>query len=981
MISERVNDTIMKKNNVFLLLALVAGLMFGGRCYAGSSTADECLSTAWPSEKSTLEPDPSLVRGRLDNGFRYVLKKNSEPDNRVAVFLNVQAGSLHEKEEQRGVAHFLEHMMFKGTANFPANNLIDYFQSIGMNFGGDTNAHTTYDQTGYHIILPDGSAQQLDKGFLVVADYADRALLEDEQIDKERGVILSEKMARDSAAYRIHVDSSAFAFRGTLLPERLPIGEEEVLLKADRDLLRSYYDAWYRPDNMILVVVGDMDLGTAEELVRKHFTGLAPRGGKPECPDFGKLDERGTEVFYRYEPELGRTSVSIDTYWDMERRNDSLELEREELTRYLGSMIMRYRLQQLLEAGDTPFMQASYAASDIVNRIGYGSITAHTSPENWRESLALLENTLRQAILYGFSDKELVRAHKEVKADLEARVLNAQSQDSRSIAQEILHNLTSNRVYQSPEQQMALYGPLVERIGLEEVNEEFRGVWHRENRLVSVVGDARPGEDEARIIGEFYRQVREKTVARLPEGDILKFPYLTPPEPPAGIPEHVVFPDIGAERLIFANGLVVNLKQTDFQQNRIQMAVHFGGGEQSEPSPGMAMLAEEVINSSGSGRMTKSELDAVVAGSSVEWRFRIGESAFSWVGNALSKDFALSVQVLHTLLNDPGFRESQYGNVREKILRLYQKANHEIDGAMVLDIQPFLADHNPHFGLPPLEKVAQIDFSQLQEYAKTFARPNDLEISVVGDYDREKVVNTLTRYFAGLPLQKAKIPVTPIINFPEGRTLQVKVDTSIDKSLVVVAWPIVDPWQISRTRRLQVLAGVLEDRLRKSIRESLGATYSPRVASFNSRIYQRYGFIIAQMVVKPGQEEAIIGHVLEIGDLLHREGVTEEELVRVRKPVVTSLLDGVETNQYWLGTVLGLSNRYPEQLEWPKTIVSDFSSITADEISELAHRYLQNGAAAVARVMPNDDEKDAQPDKPDAMARTIKEEGKGRIIR
>lgn len=950
----------MKNHLTKTILFVLMCTMFGKLGYAGNETAAECFSTAWPSELSSLQPDPSSVRGRLANGLRYVLKKNSEPNNRVAIFLDVQAGSLNENENQRGVAHFLEHMMFKGTANFPANSLIDYFQSIGMNFGGDINAQTNYEQTMYHIILPNGSEQELDKGFLVVADYAGRAKLEDAQIDQERGVILAEKRARDSAAYRIHVESTAFAFRGTRLPERLPIGEEQTLQKANRSLLKSFYDAWYRPDKMILVVVGDMDLGVAEALIKKHFSPLSPRTDRPDCPEFGKLAPRGTDFFYKFEPELGKTTVSIDTYWNKERQNDSLHLERQELIRYLGSMIMGYRLQRLQEHESSPFTHAMYASADIIDRIGFGSISAQTSPERWQESLMLLDQTLRQAIEFGFDDREIDRAKKEIRADLEARVLNAHTEDSRTIARKIIQNLNSNRVYQSPEQEMALYGPILDKIGREEIKKEFQEIWHGQDRIVSVVGDTQLGEDSKKNIGDVYRQGQEKKVSAYADEKIENFPYLTPPNVSPESPKISLYPEIGVEKLVFANGLIVNLKKTDFQQNRVQIAAQFGSGEQSEPLPGMAMLAEEIINSSGTGRLPQSELDAVVAGSSVEWQFHIGESAFSWIGSALFKDFDEFVQVLYALLYDQGFRENEYGNVRNNILRLYQKSSHEIDGAMALDIRPFLAGYNPHFGLPPLADITKLEFARLKEYAASFSPPNDLEISVVGDFDRDKVVATLARYFAGRKLQPPSTPATPAIRFPEGRTLQVTVDTSIDKSLVVVAWPTSGPWEISRNRRLQILADILEDRLRKSIRESLGATYAPQVSSFSSRDYQGYGYVIAQMVVKPGMEEAIIKEVLRIGDLLHNEGVNEEELVRVRKPVVTSLLDGVKNNNYWLASVLGLSSRYPDQFEWPKTIISDFSSIQAEEINQLARKYLNSSSAAIARVAPNQSLTDQQ---------------------
>ncbi|EKD34226.1 MAG: hypothetical protein ACD_75C02423G0002 [uncultured bacterium] len=938
-----------------LLLVALAGMLFGRLGYAEDiPAAADCFATDWPSDLSTIQPDPALLRGKLANGLRYVLKKNNEPENRVAIFLNVQAGSLNETENQRGVAHFLEHMMFKGTANFPADSLVDYFQSIGMNFGGDTNAHTTYEQTEYHIVLPNGSAKELDTGFLVVADYAGRAQLESSQIDKERGVILAEKRARDSAAYRTQVASTAFAFRGTMLPERTVIGEEDILRKADRELLKSYYDAWYRPEKMILVVVGDMDPAVAEGLIKKHFAALPPRSDRPGCPDFGKLARQGSEAFYRYEPELGKTNVSIETFWDMPLQNDSIQLERQELIRYMGAMVMGYRLQRLQEQENPPFSQALYSSADIVDRIGYGSISAQTNPARWQESLALLDVTVRQAADHGFTGEEVDRAKKEIRAELEARVLNAHSEDSRSIARKIIRHLNSNRVYQSPEQEIALYGPMIEQIATAEVSKEFQEVWQHKGRVVSVLGDTQLGGNGAEIVNNFYRRSQENGVAGLTKQESQSFPYLTPPAAPEEAPKRTYYPDIDVEKLVFHNGLIVNLKKTEFQENRVQVVANFGSGEQSEPLPGMAMLAEDIVNSSGSGRLPRSEVDALVAGSSVEWRFRIGESAFAWIGNALYKDFGLSIRILHTLLYDQGFRENMFGNVRTKVESMYQKVSREIDGAMMLNVQPFLADNNQHFGLPPWREVAGLDFSRLEKYAGTFSRPKDLEISVVGDFDRDEVVKTLERYFGGAVLENPATPKHPSINFPAGRRLQVQVDTSIDKSLVVVAWPTDDFWDISRTRRLHILAGVLDDRLRKLIRETLGATYSPRVTSYNSRIYREYGYIAAQMVVKPGTEETIIEEVLKVGDRLQKEGITAEELVRARKPMVTSLLDSVKSNQYWMSSVLALSSRYPQQFDWPKTIISDFSSVTADEINELARKYMDNKRAAIAGVTPGE---------------------------
>ncbi|MFH0781315.1 MAG: insulinase family protein [Pseudomonadota bacterium] len=940
--------------NIFLF-CLYIGISFVPLSYAEKPSGNKvCLPSTWPSAVSDLAVDPELLQGELKNGFRYVLKENHEPKNRVAVFLYVKVGSLNEADNQRGLAHFLEHMMFKGTDNYPAGSLVEYFQSIGMNFGDDANAHTTFDQTVYNLILPDGAEKELNTGFSVMADYARHATLQEDQIDKERGVILAEKRARDSASYRTQVASMKFAFRGTRLAERMVIGVDEVLHQADRAALKTFYDSWYRPENMILIVVGDMNLKTAEMLVEKHFSKLTSGGITPECPDFGMLTRTGTRSFYHFEPELGKTNISIESFWDKPLQNDSLQLETEDLIRSMGTMIMGYRLQRLQEDKKSPFTRAMYSAGDLMERIGYGNISAQTESGKWQDSLKIIDRTLRQAAKFGFSDQEVSRTKKEILADLDAGVLTAKSEDSRRIAEKILRNLGSNRVYQSAEQEKALYSPIVDQITTAQVNQGFAAVWNHDSRLVSVTGDVLLGNDGTQIIASRYRQTMQEQVTSPLRRQKDDFPYLSTPSPLESAPKHQYYKDIDVERLIFANGLIVNLKKTDFQKNSLQLMASFGTGEQSEPAPGMAMIAEDTINSSGSGKLPQSAIDALVAGSSVELRFRVGETAFTWIGGSLVKDFELLIQMLQTMLYDQGFRETQFANAMNKVEMMYQRISREIDGAMDLKVQPFLAGGNPHFGLPPLSDITKLDYPSVNNWVRSFSQPKDLELSVVGDFNTDEIVKIINKYFGGATLESSHMLEAAAVRFPQGGTLKVDVNTSIDKSLVVVAWPTADFWDIQRTRRLHMLADIVEDRVRKVVRETLGAAYSPSVSNFNSRVYQGYGFLIAQVIVKPGSEEKIISEILRIADQVKEKGVSSDELLRAKRPMVTSITDTVRTNQYWLASVLTLSSRHPQQLEWPKTILSDFSSIDEKDLTQLARQYLVNSRAAVVRAVPSE---------------------------
>jgi len=939
----------LQKKFFTLLLLLVISFSVTAFSATGESVPS-CFTTAWPSELSDLDPDPSLHRGTLENGFRYVLKENNEPPDRVAVYLDVQAGSLHERENQRGLAHFLEHMLFNGSTHFPPGSLVEYFQSLGMSFGGDTNARTSHTETVYNIILPSGTEKDVDAAFLVMADYARGALLLDSEIDKERGVILAEKRARDSAEYRTQVAVSRFALRGTRYPERMPIGTAETIKNADHDLLKSYYDAWYRPENMILVIVGDIDLELTSGLIKKHFAALTAAGPQPPCPDFGKLTLHEVETFYHYEPELGKTNVAIQNFLDLPIENDSLQLEGKKLLRMIGSMAFTYRLQRLQEEAKMPFAQAGYSAGDIAGRIDYSSLAAQVDAANWQETLTSLEQILRQVTVYGFTASEVERAQNEILAQLESRVLTADSEDSRTIGRRIIDHLNKNRVYQSAVQEMDLYGPLVKAISLTDVQEDFSARWRHDRRLVSVTGDVQLGEKGTADIAAIYQSSTQVPVGASVSDSSYVFPYLQPPAAAATLLQQNTFKDIDVEQLVFANGLIVNLKKTQFEESTIRIRADFGAGKQQENMPGMAMLAEDVINESGSGALPQSAINALVAGSSINLSFRAGESSFTWAGKTLTKDFELFNQLLYTLLVDPGLRENAFTKARENLELMYQKMHRQIEGAVPLQVQPFLANYKEHIGLPAWADVARLNFDALAQWTHASIRPKDLEISVVGDFNRDEVVAVLTKYFSGIDLTPPPIPASPALDFPVGQKLAVTVNTSLDKSLITVAWPTDDFWDIHRTRRLQLLSSVFGDRLRKTIREKLAASYSPRVASFNSRVYQGFGYILSQMVVKPGEEEMVIKEIFKISDQLVKKGISTEELTRARGPLVTSLMEHTRNNQYWLNSVLALAARYPQQLDWSRSIISDYSTITAVELSKMAKEYLNNEKAAVARV-------------------------------
>ncbi len=939
------------KFSAILLLALITSILHTGLLSAQSDGFDTtCYSTKWPHELSDLQPNHSLHYGRLYNGFRYVLKSNREPKDRVALYLNVEAGSLYEQDAERGLAHFLEHLLFNGTTHFKPGELIDYFQSIGMSFGGDVNGYTTYTDSVYKLILPDGSLPSLDQGFLVMRDYADGALLLAEEIERERGVIAAEKTARDSAGYRSRLARTSFIFHGTPVPDRQPIGDDQVLTRSGRDELISFYRRWYRPDNMVLAVVGDFEQQGAENLVRKHF-GSMTVAASGICPQYGHVDHNGIKTFYHYEPELGKTNIFIETVTNKEPENDSLELQRENIIAYMASLIINHRLSRLQESVTTPFSAAGYYDTTMFDRFRITGIRARTTKETWRESLAEINRVLQQISSYGFHEDEVQRVKKDLLADLENAVLSAETVNSSTIIGKILTNLDANRVLQSPQQELELFGPVIETVSTGDLHRAVRQRWHAEDRLVQVVGDAVLSvDDKENELLSFYRQLQEEGVEAPEDNKPPAFPYLARPESASEPLKTERFEDIEVVRHEFANGLILNLKSTDFRKNEVRAALHFGDGLKSVPRKGLDLLAAALVNGSGTATLKKSQLQESLAGTSVQYRFGVGEESFVLEGQAVSSELELLFQVMQALLDDPGFRQSVYTISMKNFESMYRGLSRDIAGGARLHLDSFFGGNALGLGLPSWDEFASLTLADVTGWLKPYFKRAPLELSVVGEFDPEQVLQLAARYFDQVGDRTYGLRSEPKANFPTGKRREVDVETSVDKALLRFGWLTDDYHDISRTRRLHVLAAVIEDRLRRKIREELGKAYSPSAYSISSRIYPGYGVLYADLVVD-NESIPVAENVLEdVENSFAERPVAQEELLRAREPIVTSLKDALRTNSYWLYSVLSLSSRNEDLLAWPTTLISDFSSINPEQINAMVARYIRSDRRAAGLV-------------------------------
>lgn len=943
-----------------LPLSLLSLILTPHLVIAGPSGVSENVSIAWPHENSDLAPDPAITFGRLKNGFRYVLMKNQRPENRVSVHLYIRAGSLNETEKQRGIAHFLEHMLFNGSTHFPPGELVRYFQSIGMQFGNDANAHTGFDETVYDIILPTGDAKNLEKGLLVMRDYAMGALLLEEEVKRESGVILAEKRSRDSTSFRTFESTLKFELPDTLISERLPIGKTEVIRNADRALLKGYYDAWYRPDNAVLVMVGDFSTPLAERLINDQFKDFAPRGPAPAVPVLGTIAHKGLKIFSHHEPEAGGTTVHIEVIRTQDPMADSLALQRRQMVEAMADGIVQNRLDARLKAPEAPFTSAAVGSGSYLNHIRYAEISADSNAENWQQTLSVLEQELRRARLYGFTVAELNRVKKDILKRLDNAVREAPTRNSTSLARTIIRSLARDRVIQSPKQEKANLLPMLDAVTLAEVQKAFEDNWPDDHRLILVTGNAdlktMSSQAPETLIRDVYLASAATVVERRLAGVINTFPYLTEPEDTGTIASRETIEDLGITRVRLGNGIQINLKRTDFKTNEVLANLAFGRGQSTEPValPGISVLSAATINESGLGAMDTNQLEQALTGKSTYVDFRIRETHFNWFAESVSDEVELMFQLIYAHFLDPGFRDDALALARDRMRQEYHSFSRSIEGLMRIDGLQFLAGGDSRFGMPPFEEIQAIGLDEIRKWVGPQLEGAPIELSMVGDFDENNVIELARRYLGSLP-DRDRTPGnsrTDLPYLPTGTVKRINVATQIPKALVVAAWQTEDFWDISRTRRLSVLADIFSERLRQRIREKLGVSYSPYAFNRASRAYAGYGVFQAYVNVAPDQTETVLREVKAIADNLARKGTTIDELKRAIDPILTSIRELRQTNGYWLNSVMTGLDRHPQQIEWARSFVEDYSAITVGELNQLAAAYLTEDRAAAIIIQP-----------------------------
>lgn len=914
----------------------------------------------WAQSDSDISVDEKVVYGTLENGMRYIIYKNPLPPKRVSMRLHVDAGSLNEAENQRGVAHFLEHMVFNGTKHYPdATKLVPQMQRLGIAFGAHANAYTSFDETVYMLDLPNIDKSTLNLGFAVMGDFADGALLENSEIDEERGVISSEKTSRDSVGLRMFEKQFSALFPKSIIPKRLPIGTDEVIAKAPRERFVDFYTRFYTPEKMTFIYVGDLDVATAEQRIQDTFGPIKnPKkpGLKANLGDISSPKGFNTSVFT--DKELTSTEVSLIHTQPHSYKTDSKTKRIESLKFSIANAIINRRFSRLAKEEGAVITSGSASRSVFMRDLEIGSFDVTALNNDWKAALPVLENEFRRAQLYGFTQSEYNEVVAEVINAYEQSVETAPTRKSDSIASSLTEHAHTDAVYSTPETDLAILKENLKGLSPTQVHDTFKAFWNTPD-LHLILSTQAAEDDSKEQLKEIYTLQTGIALEAPSDKEVSAFAYTDFGKAgTAGPTTHIK--DLDIHQWTYPNGIRVNFKQTDFDKNSISMVASFGTGKAGMPmtTSGLDSLAGAIFNAGGLGKHSSDELRTILAGRNVGVGFNISDDSFSLSGSTTPKDLDLQLQLLTAYLTDPGFRPEAERQFKAMLPNIYAQIKHTEQGPMS-EMASWFVSNDPRFVFPNEEQAKALSSAQVKDWISPQLSQNLLEISIVGDTTIDTVQAALSKTLGALPTRNKSndIPIEnrtlTIVETPTEKTFTFQ--SEIEKAIAIVLWKADDATDrdIKKVRRAGLVADILDERMRVELREKLGEAYSPFARASLSLTFKNKGSIMAYSPGKPANTEKVGKIIVELANTLAKDGATQDELDRSLKPKLGLLEKSLRQNSYWLRAVMDRSQTFPNKIEASRARDADYASITLEEINSLAEKFCVKENSARISISPS----------------------------
>ena len=920
------------RSSLTFLLLIVTAILFGQ-----SGQVD--LTTP-------LAVDPNVKIGKLDNGLMYYIRYNKKPEKRVEFRLAVNAGSVLENDDQQGLAHFMEHMNFNGTKTFPHNELIDFLQKTGVKFGADINAYTSFDETVYMLQLPTDDTVLLTKGYQVMEDWAHQALLDDGEIDKERGVITEEWRLGLGAQDRMMKKFFPIIFKGSVYANRLPIGKVDVIQNFKHDVLRNFYHDWYRPDLMAIIIVGDIDPVKVEQQIKSHFTGITNPASEKPRPDFEIPDNQDPLIAITTDKEA-TNNVVLMFYKHPPQKEKTLGDFRTKLIAQLFTGMLNNRFNELSQKPEAPYVYAGadYGRFLARNKDAY-MVNAMTKENEIDKSLEVLLAENERVKRFGFTQTEFDRQKQDLYNQYEQAAKEFDKTESMNFTNDYVNNFLAGDPIPGQQKSFKYLKNLLPDIKLEEVNILAKQYVSDNNIGLVVMAPEKPGvivPNEAEIL----KIVKDsKTTELQPYVDKFREEPLVKTELTGSkIVNKKENTDLGFTELKLANGVTVVMKPTTFKNDEILLSAYCPGGTSVFPDEIFmsANYAPEIIKMSGAGDFDNIELQKKLKGKTIEISPYLDDVRQGFRGNSAPKDFETMLQMVYLYFKGPRKDTTAF----KAFMSQLENQMKFMKGSPIMSFyDTLLKSAYPGYKrlviFPTPEQLAQVDLNRVYKiYKERFASAKEFKFFLTGSFNVDSITPLVVKYLGSLPSQDRPenwFDVSP--KFPKGvvnRTLYKGTDP---QGMVGIVLSEKFDWNPKNLLELNMLKEIVSIKLIEVIREKMSGVYSPQVM-LNPEHYPKSKF---QMIVlfgcAPKAADKLTKAVFsEIKKILEK-GPTATDLTKAKEALIRTRETDLEKNDFWLGKIESV---YYDGTD-PATILNfkdRVNAVTVEDLKLSANNYLK----------------------------------------
>ncbi len=910
-----------------------------------------------------LPADGRIETGVLKNGVKWMYRSHDNPPEKMAIMIHVDTGSLNETEAQRGLAHFIEHMCFNGSENFAPGELIPYFESIGMEFGGDVNAFTSFDQTAYMLFLPDTTDAQIDKGLMVMSDYAFRVSFLEEEIDKERGVVLEESRSGKNTFQRIRDKLWPQLYEGSRFAKRLPIGLDHILETATRKDFVDYYNAWYRPENITVIIVGDRPMNGIDAMIGKWFGSEKPKTAAEtqktaEFKPFGK--QRAIVVT---DSEMPMCRVQMTNLKPGRQPTVTTDQWRQELVEHIGSWMIGRRHDIRVDSGEASYRGAGASVSDFFNDALLVSSRASGEPDDWDKMLEEIVLEVKRAREFGFAQRELDLAKKELVADAERAVKTEPTRAARSMVMEMIFTTNNKEPVMSAQQELDLYEEFLNTISLSEVNETFANHF-APGTFAYVVTSADKEDVEVPTSDEVLAAARAawaRKVMPLEQADSPTELLAALPNP-GTIVEKETDEELGVTHAWLSNGVRVHHRFMDYKKDSVMVTVSLAGGsiEETEANMGITQVASLAISSPATSRLSSTAVRDIMTGKNINVRGGGGDDTFSLSVTGSPNDLETGLQLVHALLTDGIIEESAFKNFKLQMLQQIEMLGKMPRFRGMIAMSELLSGNDPRRRFPTKEVIEKATLDAGQAWFDRLRKTAPIEVSVVGEIKRDAAFALVSRYIGSLSkrsrtadhLDKLRTFARP--TGPLAKHL--KVDTVTPQAMALAGFVGADGGSVNERRALQAASNILSSKLIKRIREDLGIVYSIRARNAANWAFKDASRFMAAAPCDPENADKVVEEVHKMLKEFAANGPTAEELENAKKQIDNNLETDMREPRFW-SRILRNFDLHDRSLDEPRTARAAYAGLSAKKIQNVFRKFYDPTRQFSVTAVPVKEEK------------------------